>query len=273
MRATHWLSSFVLLAFTAGCSSRAKDATAVSSPPALPAGPIQGTAALLPLVTVPAGALAAEVPRTERHAAAVPASMVALSPTISSDRARVLGAPGVSTGRAAAPVVVHEFGDFQCPACRVVAESFTKAFLEQYVTPGRVRFVFVQFPLSELHPNATLAAEASLCANDQQRFMAYHDQLYATQDQWAPQRDPTRMFVGLATGLHLETGAFAQCLARHQHAAAVTASRGLARSLGLNGTPTFFVNGELVPTTNGQVLVDAVDAALATSTRHVPMGR
>src|SRR5690606_16865491 len=72
--------------------------------------------------------------------------------------------PGISSGDPTAPFVVYELSDFQCPACRMAATQSLRAFKQAYVETGRVRFVFVDSPLVNIHPNAFPAARATRCA-------------------------------------------------------------------------------------------------------------
>lgn len=75
-------------------------------------------------------------------------------------------------------VVFMEFSDYECPFCQQFAEETLEQIKSDYVDSGRVRFVFRDFPLDNIHPNARLAAEAARCAGDQDRYFDYHDQLF-----------------------------------------------------------------------------------------------
>src|SRR5438046_2722744 len=86
-------------------------------------------------------------------------------------------------GRAAAPVTVYEMSDFQCPYCREFALGTMPALEREYIEPGKVRFVYINLPLSSVHRNAASAAEVALCAARQQRFWPMHDLLFRHQDQ------------------------------------------------------------------------------------------
>src|SRR5438552_2198548 len=88
-----------------------------------------------------------------------------------------------SLGRSDAPVTVFELGDFQCPACRQFALTTFGAIKEEYVRTGKVRWVFVNFPLP-MHQNAVAAAEVAMCAARQGRFWDMHDALYQRQPAW-----------------------------------------------------------------------------------------
>jgi protein-disulfide isomerase len=146
-----------------------------------------------------------------------------------------VAADGPSRGPPDARVTIIEFADFQCPYCGRMAPVLQQV-LEKY--PREVRLVYRQMPLTEVHPNALNAAEASLCAAQQGRFWEMHDALFADQKALDP--------AGLkktAEKLQLATQAFADCLESPAIAAAVKADSAAGAAAGVNGTPGLFVNG------------------------------
>jgi len=162
------------------------------------------------------------------------------APTVSADAALpdavavdASGAP--SQGPASAKVVVIEFGDFECPYCGE-EEPIVTQMLSDY--SGRIRFVFEEFPLNAIHPYAELAAEAALAANAQGHFWPYHDALYANQS--ALGRSDLDAY---ASTLGLNMSEFDAALDNHTFQPAVAADLALGASVGVDGTPTFFVNG------------------------------
>ncbi len=171
------------------------------------------------------------------------------------------------TGNLASPVTVVEFGDFECPACGN-SEPVVEQTLAQY--KGMIRFVFRQFPLVALHPNAEKAAEASLCAGNQGKFWPAYAFLYQHQEDLTEEgleRD--------AASLGLNTDEFNQCLESGQEAARVRRDIDDAHTLGLHATPTFFVNQRVIqgPPTLAE-LAGLIDQALAKSgaAASVPAG-
>jgi protein-disulfide isomerase len=106
-----------------------------------------------------------------------------------------------------------------------------------------VRYVFKDFPLEQLHPQAKEAAEAAHCAGEQGAYWAMHDQLFDSQESWGGQEDPTPIFVGLARDLGLDDGALQECLDSGRFTQTVAADLAEGRALGVTGTPTFFING------------------------------
>lgn len=156
---------------------------------------------------------------------------------------QIRAAQGISAGAAEAPVVVLEFGDFQCAACGQFA-TFSKPLLNDFIEDGTVRFVWYDFPLVQIHPNAFLAARAGRCANEQDGFWPYHDLQFGNMGEWQSLSNPAPRFTAYATQLGLDRGAFEQCLNSDRYQREVTENMRLGESLGVSGTPTIFVNGQ-----------------------------
>lgn len=140
-----------------------------------------------------------------------------------------------STGNAAAPVVITEFADFECPWCRQSYASIKQLLASQ---SDRVRFVYRHLPLDS-HPQAMPAARASYCAGEQQRFWEFHDALYA-----APLTAETPRL--LAESLRLDLPRFDACVASDASRLAVAADVEAARRYGITSTPSFVINGRVV---------------------------
>jgi protein-disulfide isomerase len=142
-----------------------------------------------------------------------------------------------------AAITIVEFSDYQCPYCQRYVDETYHQIIENYVETGFVRYVFKDFPLEQLHPQAKEAAEAARCAGEQGSYWTMHDQLFASQETWAGQADPTSVFVDLGRDLGLDASALEACLDSGRHTEAVTANLAEGRALGVTGTPTFFING------------------------------
>jgi protein-disulfide isomerase len=166
---------------------------------------------------------------------------------VTMDPAELQRAPGIAAGPEDAPVVIYEFADYQCPGCAQFATFVQPLIKERFVDPGTVRYVFYDFPLTQIHPHAFLAARAGRCADDQDRFWEYHDLLFARQSRWSPQRNATDTFIGYAEEVGLDRRAFEECLRSDRHALEVTQNMRLGESLGVQGTPTLFINGKRLP--------------------------
>jgi len=134
-----------------------------------------------------------------------------------------------------AKVKIVEFSDFQCPYC-VRAVPLIKEIFSNY--GEEVSFEFKQFPLS-FHANARNAAEASECARDQGQFMAYHYKLFENQNNL--DKASLKKYAG---ALNLDQSRFNTCLDNGQMTAKVNADFKEGQSLGVSGTPTFFINGQ-----------------------------
>ena len=134
-----------------------------------------------------------------------------------------------------------EFGDLQCPACGN-AEPWVAQARTDFA--GKVTFVFRNFPLTNLHPNAMAAAEAAEAAGAQGKYWQMHDKLYATQSEWSNLSDPTAKFVSYATTVGVpDMTKFQSDLAAKAFADRIAADVADGNALGINATPTFFVNG------------------------------
>jgi protein-disulfide isomerase len=108
----------------------------------------------------------------------------------------------------------------------------------------RVLFVYRDFPLHSIHPEAGKAAEAAQCADDQGRFWDYHDTVFENQQDWSGVGVPK--FKEYAADLGLDTMAFDECLDSDKYAGEVSDDLLAGQQLGVTGTPTFFINGKMV---------------------------
>lgn len=137
-------------------------------------------------------------------------------------------------------VTLVEFSDFQCPACLAVQEPL-KQILQKY--EGRVEFVYRYFPLTTIHKNAQISAQAAEAAGLQGKFWEMHDKLFATQAIWQGIADPKETFVGYAKELGVEEVKFLSDLDSQPVKDGVSLDILAATRYRLSGTPTFFVNG------------------------------
>ncbi len=141
-------------------------------------------------------------------------------------------------GSAKAPVTIVEFSDFHCPFCRRVIP--TLAQLEsQY--GEKIRLVFRDFPIENLHPGASKAHEAARCANEQGKFWAYHDKLFD-----APPKSSPEIFKELANEVGLNANDFETCVNSGKYQAAIKEDIAEGNRVGVSGTPAFFINGRQI---------------------------
>jgi protein-disulfide isomerase len=189
----------------------------------------------------------------------------ALEPVpVAMDPAQLARAPGVAMGPEDAPVVIYEFADFQCPGCATFATFVAPLIKEHYVEQGTVRYVYYDFPLPN-HQHSFLASRAARCAEEQDRFWEYHDLLYARQQRWSSVGDASRLFIDYANELGLDRSAFSDCLRSDRYALEVTQNLRLGESLGVNSTPTLFINGKRMPPVSFRELRGIIDQELATN--------
>jgi protein-disulfide isomerase len=162
------------------------------------------------------------------------------------------GAPAAGPANAKATLV--EFSDFQCPFCGRFFPTL-KQVEQNY--GEKVRIVYRQFPLSNIHPNAFKAAEASLCANDQGKFWEIHDVMFQDQKRLA-----VKDLKATARRLGLNQKRFDACLDTGRHTEQVQDDLNEGKRVGVTGTPALFVNG--VPIEGGAVSYDVVAKAIET---------
>lgn len=167
---------------------------------------------------------------------------------------------GISVGDADAPIVIREFADYECPACRRFANAVAK-LKNQYIDTGKVRYVFFDLPLRQ-HDNAVPAAEAARCAEDQNAWWAMHKKLFEEQSSWNTASDPEKVFTGYAESLGLDRRRLARCLSGNIHRDDVMASKDLARDLQITGTPMVMVDNIVLTRTNWAQLSSVIDREL-----------
>ena len=149
-------------------------------------------------------------------------------------------------GRPDAPLTIYEASDFQCPYCRNFAIETLPALEREYVKTGKVRFVFLNYPVPALHRYALLAAEVAMCAAAQGKFWRLHDLLFQRQPRWATLPDPGPYLRALADSAGAAPAPLARCVANQASEPAVAADVALASRFGARTTPTFIIEGGLV---------------------------
>jgi len=150
------------------------------------------------------------------------------------------------------PIVIHEFGDFQCPACRVAHSKIVQPLLENY--GAKIRFEFKHFPIVSLHRYAMVAAQASECAADQGKFWDFVDLAYEQQSDLR-----SDIFPVWAKELGIDVPLFERCVQSRIKKEAVLTDYEEGKNVGVKGTPTFFVDGEPVQS-DLEVITEAINA-------------
>jgi protein-disulfide isomerase len=142
-----------------------------------------------------------------------------------------------------APVMIIEYTDFQCPYCSRHFEQTFSLIKENFVDEGLVYYIFKDFPLTNIHPQAVKAAEAARCAGDQDSYLQMHGKLFSSQSEWSGHSNTIELFIKYADDLDLDTDSFASCLESGQYETAVMEDLDEGSQLGVTGTPAFFING------------------------------
>lgn len=163
----------------------------------------------------------------------------------------------VLRGNASAPVLIDEYGDFQCPVCKRWEQTGGPA-VQALVDSGRVRFAY--HPIAILGQESVDAANAALCTGDADRFWKYHDLLFQQQ---GPENSGY-LTTGRLTGWGDQVGAgsgFAQCVSSRRYNGWVSSLTDKASQAGINATPTIFVNGKRLTSLDPALLQQMVQAA------------
>ncbi len=157
------------------------------------------------------------------------------------------------------PVLLVEYSDFQCPACLAQHQTIRAAWKD---IRRKVHLVYRHFPLTNIHPHATLAAHYAEAAGRQDKFWEMHDQLFDNQATWAKLDDPAATFDGYAKTLKLDMAKLKIDLASSELKDKVKADIASGRDAGVSGTPTLFINGERLSNVRGKdQLIEAVETA------------
>lgn len=159
-----------------------------------------------------------------------------------------------SIGPENAPIVIVEFSDFNCQYCSLFARTTFPVLISTY--PKEIRFVYRHAPLGPA--SSFEAAQASMCAYDQDYFWEYHDALFENQD-----RLGAELYTEIATSLELDLPAFNTCLENDDYMDLIETDLDFALTTGVRGTPTFFINGlALVGAQPIEVFTEIIDAEL-----------
>ena len=184
------------------------------------------------LAALAAGALMYKSERAEQlQTSKTPIPTPSFDPSLPRDNSRAL-------------VTLEEYGDYQCPPCGNL-HPVLKTVKEEF--GDRVRFIFHQFPLIQLHPYAYFAAQAAVAAGFQGRFWEMHDMIYRNQSSWSSASDVRPIFIGYARQLGLDTDRFINDLAGTQANAIIVSDLKRGQAFGVKATPTVFIDGREIP--------------------------
>ncbi len=181
--------------------------------------------------------------------------------SLAESRAQIQMQDAPSLGDAYAVVTLVEYSDFECPVCRSLHDVL-RGMLPNYA--GKVRLVFKDFPLEQLHPWARTAAIAGRCAyqQDPKAFWKIYDFIYDNQEIISAVNAWTKM-LDYAGQSGLDADAFKTCMASPEAGAAVNASRANGQQLDVNSTPTIFVNGRRIVGADPHLLEQYINYELA----------
>jgi protein-disulfide isomerase len=165
-----------------------------------------------------------------------------------------------SLGAADAPVTLTELGDFTCSACRSWHQAgVLNQILSRY--DGLLRVEWRDFPI--ITTDSPKAAQAGQCAHDQGQFWAYLDRVYREPGSSYSNGSPDKLRFYAQDVVDLDVEQFNACLDSNEHQMTVQYDLDFARGLGLRGTPSFLVNGAPVIGANPELLIQTIEAALA----------
>ena len=154
------------------------------------------------------------------------------------------GFHGFTLGSDSAKVEVTEYSDFECPFCASFATVQMPVIRQQLITTGKVRWRYRDFPLP-VHQYSRYAALAAQCAGEQGKFWEMHDQLFSNH-QWAQTgKNPVSLFRDFARTIGLDIEKYDACVDGQRYAGRIQASVQEGEALGVRGTPSFFVGGQL----------------------------
>ena len=149
-------------------------------------------------------------------------------------------------GNPDAPITIIEFSDFQCPFCAKFHETTLPQLEKNYISTGKVNFVYRDFPIQSIHPNAIPAALASECADDQGKFWEIHDMIFKNQKSWQGLsiEQSVNLFTEYASEIGLNADEFDSCMSSVKHLEEIRNDLNDGREYGVTGTPGFFVGNE-----------------------------
>jgi protein-disulfide isomerase len=145
----------------------------------------------------------------------------------------IVGKP--SKGSPTAKVTLVEVSDYHCPYCRRHMQTTQPQIDADYINNGKIQYIFIDYPIEQLHPDAFRAHEAANCAGEQGKYWQMHTKLFAT-----PTREPAQLVLQ-AQEIGLDGGRIKACLDSGKYSKSVRESVGKMEQLGVNSTPTFLV--------------------------------
>ena len=154
-------------------------------------------------------------------------------------------------GSIEAPVTMVEFTDYQCPYCKRFHDNTFPKLKEKYIDTGKLRYIAMDLPL-RFHPQAKPAANAALCAKEQNKFWPFREVLFKN-----PRKLGRNDLLGYARNLSMDVKAFEQCIDQNRYAATIRQTTQLANGAGFTGTPSFVIGKNAKGLVDGAALIGA----------------
>ena len=165
----------------------------------------------------------------------------------------------MTIGNPDAPVLIEVFEDFQCPSCLRFTEDFEPLILQNYVYTGVAKLTYRYYPF--IGAESFNASNAALCANEQGKFWEFHDILFANQLGENIGAYSGKRLEAMADRIGLDVSTWKACYDAEKYESFITAELDDARNRGVQGTPTVFVNGEMLPSFDYQTVGFAIEQA------------
>lgn len=147
-------------------------------------------------------------------------------------------------GNPTAPLTMLIFSDFQCHFCKLFAQTIKPTLVEKYVKTSQLKIIHLDFPF--LSQESGWAAQAAQCANDQNKYWNYTDELHKIQAGHDPTVFSRKNLVDIARELSMDIGQFNQCLDSEKYMQKIQNSFELGKKMGVDGTPTVFINKQKI---------------------------
>lgn len=174
---------------------------------------------------------------TKPSSASIPANVTVQPADTAGFRGYVLGSD-------TAPVEITEYADYQCPFCANFSLVEFPDIKSRLIDAGRVRWRYRDYPLDAIHPSARVSAHAAACADEQGKYWPVHHLIYQGQSDWA-RGGAGRILRGYAEAAQLDLAKYDDCMKSARYAGRIQASLQEGTALGVNGTPTFLIEGRL----------------------------
>jgi len=156
------------------------------------------------------------------------------------------GFRGYLLGSDSARLEVTEYADYECPACQGWAAVQFPTVEERLIRTGKVRWRYRDFPLAQ-HRHSRVAAHSAACAAEQGKYWEMNARIYSWEGDWPEKSDAAGVFAGIAKALGLDVAGYDTCMASARYAGRIQAGVLEGQAIGVQSTPTFYINGRLYP--------------------------